>query len=111
MPQGGCRPDRVVDVIRERGWPTVLGNSDALLFDIHDGLIALPPRMQYAEPAAQWSPQKLDAERDAIRRSGMPDYERVLRLIERPGPWPVRSASGPETAVRLPWSSPSQFRV
>jgi len=45
----------------------------------------------------------VEAEQDAIRRSGMPNQERVLRIVTRPGPWPVRSASAPGTTTHLPW--------
>jgi predicted phosphodiesterase len=211
MTQGGCSPDGVVDLVRKRGWPTVMGNSDALLLDIYDGLITLPSELAWAQPGAEWSLQRLGADRidhlrslpmafrlalpggrrltlvhattwsledivmpgaddaprermlreagtdvvvhghihsayhrllpqgllisvgavsgsndadvrpaytlltvkdggialevrrvevdvaaqrEAIRRSGMPDQDRVLRLVGRPGPWPVRSGAG-----------------
>lgn len=225
MTQGGSRPDGVVDLLIARDWPTVMGNSDALLLDLHEGLITLPPRFTWAGLGAHWSLERLgsrridymrslptairvglpggrslmlthattwsledvvladaddaprermlreaaaqivvhghihtayhralpagllvstgalsgsndedprpaytqlevtergvtlevrrvawnlEAEREAIRASGMPDQERVLYLIARPGPWPVRSPSGPSTAVTLPWPGTSR---
>lgn len=221
MTQGGCRPDGVVDFLTARGWLVVVGNSDALLLDLHEGLITLPERFTWAGMAAHWSleqlgPKRIEAmrawpaalryelpggrsltlvhattwslediiwadtedaprermlreadsdlvvyghihnayhralgeglvvsvgavsgsndedtrpaytllevtpdgltlevrrvawdvgaEREAIRASGMPDQERVLSLIARPGPLPVRSPSGPGAAVHLPWA-------
>ena len=33
LPYGGSSPSEIVDQIRDRGWPGVLGNTDEMLFD------------------------------------------------------------------------------
>ena len=75
--QGGPQPDAVVDLIRERDWPAVLGNSDELLIRTADGRqeSGLPPAV--AE-RARWSVGRLGKERI--------DYLRLLPLALRRGP-------------------------
>jgi predicted phosphodiesterase len=69
LAQGGCRPDGVMDFLGERGWPAVLGNSDALLLDLHDGLITVPPDLAWLEASGRWSLQRLGIRRVAALRS------------------------------------------
>ncbi|HXF83246.1 MAG TPA: metallophosphoesterase family protein [bacterium] len=69
LAQGGCRPDGVMDFLGARGWPAVLGNSDALLLDLHDGLIAVPPEVAWLEASGRWSLQRLGPQRVAALRS------------------------------------------
>jgi len=79
LAQGGAQPAEVVDEIRERGWPSVRGNSDDLLVRIADGTPAdlvlreaeathgpLPESMA---THAAWSVSRLGPERIEFLRS------------------------------------------
>lgn len=79
LAQGGAQPAEVLDLIRERGWPAVRGNSDDLLVRLADGSTpeealrtaevtheALPDSVA---SHALWSVDRLGAERIAYLRA------------------------------------------
>ena len=71
LAQGGAQPAEVVDLIRERGWPAVRGNSDDLLVRLADG----------------WTPEEAlrpgKATDGTVPESLIPD---ALRAVDRLGP-------------------------
>lgn len=79
LAQGGAQPAEVVDMIRERGWSSVRGNSDDLLVRLADGYKPEEALREAAESHeslpeslvshALWSVQQLGPERIEYLRS------------------------------------------
>lgn len=90
--QGAAAPDRVIDLLRERGWPAVIGNADALLLDVHDGLAPAHTPLPFIR-IAQWCSQRLTD-----------DHVRYLRNL--PGALRIRAPDAPEVMLvhATPWS-------
>jgi len=91
LAQGGPQPAEVVDMIRARGWRSVRGNADDLLFRIADGIspvdAARPGESAHGGPLpeataarAVWSVEQLGPERI--------DYLRSLPMSIQLGPYP-----------------------
>ena len=73
--QGGPDPGRCLALVRERGWPVVLGNADAFVLDAGaaaSGVEAVTER-QLAQRA--WTLQQLDDEQRAFLTSFPPTVE------------------------------------
>ena len=93
--QGGPQPAEVVDLIRARGWPAVLGNSDELLIRTADGRqeTGLPPAV--AE-RARWSVGRLGAERIDYLRSLPFSLRRESALLMHATPWSTEDVVLPD---------------
>lgn len=102
--QGGPQPAEVVDLIRERGWPAVLGNSDELLIRTADGHreSGLPPPV--AE-RARWSVSRLGKERIDYLRSLPFSLRRDDAVLFHATPWSTEDVVLPDadepTAERM----------
>jgi predicted phosphodiesterase len=95
--QGGPQPAEVVDLIRERKWPAVLGNSDELLIRMAGGAPATEaghPLPASVAERADWSVERLGAERI--------DYLRSLPFSVERGPFPFGAVL---LVHATPWSS------
>jgi putative phosphoesterase len=97
---GGPHPVEVVDRIRELGWPTVFGNTDAALVD--DRSIPEPARGFVTPPAAR-TREMLGSERVAWL-SGLPmewRAEGIAVVHAVPGDcWAVVAADAPDERLR-----------
>jgi predicted phosphodiesterase len=91
LAQGGPQPAEVVDMIRTRGWRSVRGNADDLLYRIADGIppveAARPGEEAHGGPLpestaarAVWSVERLGSERI--------EYLRSLPMSIQLGPYP-----------------------
>ncbi len=69
LAQGGAQPTQVVDVIRNRGWHSVRGNSDDFLIRVADGQLDEPGVPEDVAARGAWSVGKLGAKRIAYLRS------------------------------------------
>src|SRR4249919_3845264 len=58
--QGGAQPAEVIDAVQARGWPVVMGNSDAFLLDPDAGEEPLTPRLLEMR---EWSVSQLGPDR------------------------------------------------
>lgn len=90
--QGAAAPDQVIDLLRERGWPAVIGNADAFLLDVRDDLAPAhtpPPFLGIA----RWSITRLTG-------------AHITFLRNLPGALRIRAAEAPEVMVvhATPWS-------
>jgi predicted phosphodiesterase len=107
--QGAPAPDRVVDLVRRHGWPAVLGNADAFLLDLHDGIVpaTVPPALV---DSARWPLQHLAEEHLDFLRS-LPGALRI-EAADRPPvmlvhatPWSIDNIvlrdAPEEVAVRM----------
>lgn len=72
MVQGGPQPRETVDLLRERGWPTVMGNADAFLLDPATAEGSSEPITQRQLDAQQWSLGQLSADERAYVESFTP---------------------------------------
>jgi predicted phosphodiesterase len=61
--QGGPHPREVVDLLRERGWPVVLGNADEIITELAAGRPAKEPLRQVQIDRANFSIDQLGPER------------------------------------------------
>jgi predicted phosphodiesterase len=102
--QGGPQPAEVVDLIRERNWPAVLGNSDELLVRTSDGRMESGLPSQVAE-RARWSVGRLGAERLDYLRSLPLSLQRGPALLVHATPWSTEDVvlpdAGEATAERM----------
>ena len=73
--QGGAQPTEVIDAVRARGWPTVMGNSDAFLLDPDAGDEPATPRLLEVRA---WSVEQLGADRLDFIRTFSPVIELKL---------------------------------
>jgi predicted phosphodiesterase len=65
--QGGPEPEACVDLLGERGWPTVLGNADAFVLDASAAESGSETVSQRQLEVRQWAYDRLgSARRDAI---------------------------------------------
>ena len=81
--QGAPAPDRVVDLVGRHGWPAIIGNADAFLLDIHDGIGSSSAPSALLN-SARWAAEHLTpAHLDFLR-----DLPAALR-IEAPGGPPL----------------------
>jgi predicted phosphodiesterase len=65
--QGGPEPEACVDLLAERGWPTVLGNSDAFVLDAASAEGSSEAITERQLAVRQWTYDRLGtARRDAI---------------------------------------------
>jgi len=65
--QGGPEPDACVDLLGERGWPTVLGNADAFVLDASSAESGSEPVSERQLEVRQWAYDRLgSARRDAV---------------------------------------------
>jgi len=71
MLQGGPQPRESLDLLRERGWPAVLGNADAFLLDPRTAEGSQEPVTEAQLEARAWSRAQLSDE-DAAEVAGWP---------------------------------------
>ena len=65
--QGGPEPEACVDLLGERGWPTVLGNADAFVLDSASAESGTETVSERQLDVRQWTYERLgSARRDAI---------------------------------------------
>lgn len=102
--QGGPQPAEVVDLIRDREWPAVLGNSDELLIRTYDGRQETGLPSAVAE-RARWSVARLGEERIAYLRSLPFSLRRDHALLVHATPWSTEDVVLPDadeaTAERM----------
>ena len=67
--QGGSEPDTCVDLLRERGWPVVLGNADAFVLDPGQGEGPVEELDERLLTVREWSFEQLGpARREVVGR-------------------------------------------
>ena len=70
--QGGAQPAECLELLRERGWPAVLGNSDHFLLTLDPGEEAVTDAQL---DTARWSASQLSAELLEFHRGFQPTVE------------------------------------
>src|SRR5215472_1672904 len=61
--QGGLHPAEVVDLLRERAWPIVLGNADEIITELAAGRPAKEPLQPFQVERANFAIEQLGPER------------------------------------------------
>jgi predicted phosphodiesterase len=90
--QGAPAPEEVIDLLRRRRWPSVIGNADAFVLDIADGMVAPGAPGQLVQ-SARWSLDRLGS-------------EHVHFLRNLPGALRIVASGAPEVTLvhATPWS-------
>lgn len=76
--QGGPEPAACVDVLAERGWPTVLGNADAFVLDASSAEGSSEAISERQLEVRQWTHDRLGAERHLVVTAYAPTVEHEL---------------------------------
>jgi predicted phosphodiesterase len=76
--QGGPEPATCVDVLAERGWPTVLGNADAFVLDPSSAEGSSEAISERQLEVRQWSYDRLGSERHKAIANYAPTVEHEL---------------------------------